>query len=309
MSIRASIDIGSNSILLLLANVSEDKIQILENCSHVTGLGRDLDKKHEFIPIAMEESLAVLETYADLCKKHHFDPAKAVVTATEASRVAKNAKEFFFEVKEKTGFSVTTISGEAEAYYSTMGILFDEKITDEVITIMDIGGASTELIQVNTKGKKILEAFSMPLGAVRLNNWRLEGNLESSLAQAIGPYQERINQIKSQRLYCVAGTMTSIGNIHLGNKDFIENEVNGLSMKYSELKSLHGKVKDINPDDILKGFPFLGKRSKTIDSGFIVAKTIMELLEVKDIYISTYGLRYGTLLEGEIKDEFIVKRF
>ena len=118
----------------------------------------------------MEDSFKVLSLYQKKCLDHDIDPAKILATATEASRVAKNSSEFYAKVKKELGIDVKIISGEAEAYYSTMGILFDTKITDPEITIMDIGGASTELIKVNTAKKEIIHSFSMPVGAVRMNN-------------------------------------------------------------------------------------------------------------------------------------------
>ena len=86
---KASIDIGSNSILLLAANIGAE-VNIVLNESHVTGLGRDLDLNQEFIDIAMNESFNVLKDYTHACKKIGIEPKDIIVTATEASRVAKN---------------------------------------------------------------------------------------------------------------------------------------------------------------------------------------------------------------------------
>ena len=73
MDLRASIDIGSNSILLLVANVNGDKVDILENESTVTGLGKDLDNNGHFLDSAMDDSYLVLKRYVELCKKHEID--------------------------------------------------------------------------------------------------------------------------------------------------------------------------------------------------------------------------------------------
>ncbi|MFT6630834.1 MAG: exopolyphosphatase/guanosine-5'-triphosphate,3'-diphosphate pyrophosphatase [Bacteriovoracaceae bacterium] len=305
MKKRASIDIGSNSILLLIAEFDDGKINILENESNVTGLGRDLDKNGIFIDEAMDESFSVFKVYAELCKKHGLLLEDVVVTATEASRVATNAQSYFQKIKKEIGFEVKIITGEAEAYFSTTGILFDDKIIDEFITIMDIGGASTELIRVNVPKKEIIHSFSMPVGAVRMNNWNLEGTLKENLGNVLQNFQKDIERVKAQKLFCVAGTMTSLGNIYLNNKNFNESEVNGLEFQCIEVDKMYSHYKDTTSDEFLKQFPFLGKRSKTIYSGIILAKNILDKLESSDVYISTYGLRYGTLLAGEIKNDFI----
>lgn len=304
----ASIDIGSNSILLLIGEVDKENILVLENEANVTGLGRDLDKNGEFLLESMNDSFKVLSSYVDLCIKHHINPCDVVVTATEATRVANNAPDFIAKVNNELGLNITVLTGEGEAYYSTAGILFDSQIQDEQISIMDIGGASTELIKVDTKTKKILHSFSMPIGAVRWNNWKSSGVLDEKLSEIFDNYSESLEKFHTSKLYCVAGTMTSVGSIYLGHKNFKEKDVNGLEFKIESLKDLHERHMDKTVEEMLTIYPFLGKRSQTIHAGIELAMAIMEKVGNNQIYISTYGLRYGTLLLGEIKGEFIINR-
>ena len=304
---RASIDIGSNSILLLAADITT--MEILLNESNVTGLGRDLDKNGEFIPDAMEESYAILEEYTKKCSAIGISPTEIIVTATEASRVAKNAGSFFEKVKDKLGLSITIISGEGEAFYSAQGILFDKNIEASEIVIMDIGGASTELIKVDAVQKKVLSSFSMPVGAVRLTNWRADSVMEKKFSDVLKNYDSDMADVKTKTLYCVAGTMTSVGNMFLGNKTFEENEVNGLQMSSQKVAELLEKNSSSSPEDFLENFPFLGKRSKTILSGLILANRLLSVLGVEKVIISTYGLRYGTLLSGQIEENYVWRKF
>jgi len=308
MEVRASIDIGSNSILLLVCEFENNRIlKTLANESHVTGLGRELDLNKAFSEVAMKESFEVFREYQKICSKLNVNTTKVIVTATEAARVAENSQVFFERIKNECGFNVKIITGEGEAFYSTVGILSDDKIKDSVITVMDIGGASTELIKVDTEKKKILKSFSMPIGAVRMNNW-IENNIaENKLNEVFSNFSQNIKDVETNKLFCVAGTMTSVGNIYLNHSDFMENEINGLEFSKESMDILVSKYADYSSDDMLKRFPFLGKRSKTIISGMKMAQNIMNHVGNKEIYISTYGLRYGTLMEGDIRDEFIVK--
>ena len=301
--IRASIDIGSNSILLLICDLSNG-LEVLENEANVTGLGRDLDINKKFIEIAMDESYEVLSQYKKLTDKHGIKPSEVIMTATEASRVAENAPEFYEKIKNELGFEVKIINGEGESYYSAMGVLIDSNISEDVITIMDIGGASTELTRVDVNQKKIIHSFSMPVGVVRLNNWRLAGQLQENLQKVFDEFADDLNLVKTEKLHCVAGTMTSVGNMYLENKEFIEHEVNGLDLPVDVLDEMIFKFKDYSPENYLQHFPFLGKRSQTIKSGLLLADSVTKLLDVEKLYISTYGLRYGTLLTGKIEDEF-----
>lgn len=303
-SIRASIDIGSNSALLLIVDVDQD-FKILENISTITTLGRDLDKNKSFLETSMDDTFKALTHYSKLCLKYNIELSSVIMTATEASRVATNSALFYERVKNEIGLSVRIITGEGEAYYSTQGILFDQKINDDEIVIMDIGGASTELIKVNTKSKVILNSFSMPVGCVRMNNWIEEGIFNEEIEKVLNTYSDRINLMKVEKLYCVAGTMTSLANIYLGHAEFIEKEINGLEFSVSALNNLHQKMINFTAKDYLERFPFLGKRAKTIGPGLSLACIIIDKLCTKEIYVSTYGLRYGTLLEGGIKDEYL----
>lgn len=305
--LRASIDIGSNSILLLVVDASDD-FRVLANESNVTGLGRDLDKNKKFLEIAMKESYEVLRSYVKQCRDLGLAPQSIIATATEASRVSQNAGEFFEKVKNELHLNIVTITGEGEAYYSASGVLYDQNIKDDTITIMDIGGASTELIKVNKSSEKILTSFSMPVGVVRINNWRQEGSFQERMDQILKDYSEHLSLVESSKLYCVAGTMTSVGSMNLGLKSFEEEKINGLELKSSDVTSMLKNYQGLTPSDLLEKFPFLGKRSKTIYSGLILADQVLERLKVEDIYISTFGLRYGTILFNGIKEQYVWKR-
>ncbi|MBD64009.1 MAG: hypothetical protein CME62_02300 [Halobacteriovoraceae bacterium] len=305
MQIRASVDIGSNSVLLLMAQISDHHFDILANESRVTGLGRGLDDTGLFCDEAMVDTFQALTEYKLICEKNKIDPSEVIVTATEASRVASNAQSFFQKIKDELGFSITIISGLGEAYYSTTGVLFDKNIDSEIITIMDIGGASTELIQVETKSQNIRSSFSMPVGVVRMTNWRDKGCELENLQEVLSRFSLELSQVKTNQLYCVAGTMTSIANMLLGHKDFIEEEVHGFQFEKTQLTSLIEKTEEYTPEEFLSLYPFLGKRSQTIKAGLKLAKNVLDVLECKRVYVSTYGLRYGTILAGQIEEKYV----
>ena len=302
---RASIDIGSNSILLLAAEIGGD-FKLLANESNVTALGKDLDKNGKFCPESMQASMLILKKYASTCEKLGIKSDTIIATATEAARVASNSYEFFEQVKAETGIRVQLISGEGEAYYSTQGILFNTEFQQEEIFILDIGGASTEIIKANSKTGDIYKSFSMPIGAVRVTNWVTEGVYESKIKEILSNFSSDLADMKTLELQCVAGTMTSVANMHLGHKNFIENEVHGYNFSANVVSQMLKEYQDYSVDQILQRFPFLGKRSHTIVGGLTVANNIFSWLGVEKVTISTYGLRYGTLGAGEISNKYIV---
>lgn len=304
MAKRASIDIGSNSCLLLVAEVSGGKLDILFRDQNVTALGRDLDKNGHFHEESKKDTYDVLKKYALKVREFGLEPSDVIVTATEASRVATDAAEFFYSIEKDLGFKFTIITGEAEAYYSSLGAMLDQKDKYDSMTIMDIGGASTELIKVNSNPFEIVDFVSLPIGSVRVTNWRNENIIDAKIEELLQKYKEIISKFETESLLCVAGTMTSIANMELKNKEFIEKEVHNHHFPTQSLSKIVEKYHNYSEDDFLKDFPFLGKRAKAISGGIFVADFLCGKLKVKDIYVSTYGLMFGTALEGEIKDEF-----
>ncbi len=305
MEIRGSIDIGSNSILLLVGEFSKGVFKPLLNESTVTALGRDLDKNGAFHPESMDISLETLKKYSKLARDVGLDPNQIIATATEASRVASNAKEFFQQVELETKIKVQTITSEAEAFYSTKGITFNSEFDEEEIFIMDIGGASTEVIQYQTKDEIIKHDFSLPMGAVRLTNWTDEGVENQKIEKILTDFSESLSKMHTRKLYCVAGTMTSVGNMYLGHKEFKEKEIHGQKISVSSIVQMSSKFQSYSEEDFLNEFPFLGKRAKTINGGLRVALEVFASLGVEEVEISTYGLRYGTLEAGGIKNEYL----
>ena len=170
---------------------------------------------------------------------------------------------------------------------------------------MDIGGASTELIKVNTMNFNILETISMPIGAVRASQWLEDGLFVQNLQKTFLDFRNDIDKFQSKNLYCVAGTVTSLGNMHLQNKEFVEDDVHGLVIRAEDIDNLFKKYSEHQPEQFLDLFPFLQKRSNSIRGGLHLVYHIIHRVLVKEVTISTYGLRYGTILEGEIKKEFV----
>ncbi|MFP5491312.1 MAG: hypothetical protein ACLGG0_07410 [Bacteriovoracia bacterium] len=304
-NVRASIDIGSNSVLLLLAEVTPFKE--IAKLSEVTGLGRGLDKSGVFAEESMQETYVALKHYAEVCAKAGVNPKEIIATATEASRVAKNAPGFYQKIRDELGINVQIITGKGEAALTTKGILFNTSFATEEVVVMDIGGASTELIRVNTKTFEIQKSVSLRVGSVRATDWLKEDVFQNALSKVFQDHSIDLDDYRTPVLHCVAGTLTSIGNMHLGNKDFVEDEVHGLILKKEHIEALFRRCSQWSPEDFLKEFPFLGKRSAAMRGGLILTNHLLQRLNVREVVISTYGLRFGTFLDGGVSNEYLAK--
>lgn len=301
---RASIDIGSNTVLLLAAEFDEHgnfQKEVL-NESRVTSLGKDLDKTGVFAKKSIADTKKALSEYVDLIKKVGIEPSEVIVTATEASRVAKNSLVLFDSVRNDLGIKVKIINGEGEAYYTSLGVVSHSQLDESLVTIMDIGGASTELIRVNVEPFSIESSISLPIGSVRCTDWLKEKVFDQKVKEIFENFD--ISAYETNHLLCVAGSMTSLGSMIKGLSKFDSQEVNGTKISFESFLKFTEKIKKRTPTELLLKFPFLGKRSKSIVGGAYLGEQMGRALKVKTFEISTLGLRYGTINAGEIDERF-----
>ena len=179
---KASIDIGSNSVLLVAGEFQSGKFFKDLDLSHVTGLGKGIDKTKEFAPESMEKTFKALSEYREKIKAFEIRPEEVMVTATEASRVAKNSLDFFKKVKNELGFNVQIINPKGEAYFSSKGVeLGNISGAPSKNILVDLGGASTEIIKFANKPYAFLDFLSLPMGSVRGTEWLEQKNLTKKL--------------------------------------------------------------------------------------------------------------------------------
>lgn len=302
---RASIDIGSNSVLLLtvdLNSAGEIQKEIL-NESFITSLGKDLDATKKFHPDSMQATYDALKTYKKLLDEINFPASDVIATATEASRVSTNSREFFRKIKDELGFNIQIISSAGEAYYTALGVVSSVGTTSENIVVMDIGGASTELILIQTEPKfKIVSSISLPVGSVRATDWKSKGEFESRMTEVLSP---DLSLYHAETLICVAGSMTALASMYLGQKEYLDEKVEGMKIAFTSFQDFSKDLQNTSVDNLRLLFPFLQKRAPMVAGGSKVAELIGQKLNIKTIKISTRGLRYGTVISGRIDEQYI----
>lgn len=303
--LKAVIDIGSNSTLLFIGELIDGVLSQRLNYSTVTGLGRGLDETGMFSQEAMDDTYKALKMYSIYIQEKNLPLDEVIVTATEAARVAKNSKDFFEKIKTEIGFSIQIITGEGEAHFSALGAsLIAEK--SEEMTLIDIGGASTEIIRVSNNPFELIDFVSLPVGVVRLNDWKAKGTMEENLQNL---QSDSLNRFKTSSLVGIAGSITSQATMILGEKHYSDELIKGNIIPFAKFSELGRSIAYWSPEKILKEFPFLGKRSLVTKSGNDLIKFFMERLGANEIIVSTYGLRHGVcytvLTDGNIPEKFL----
>lgn len=313
---EAAIDIGTNTILLLISRINLERkpigpfqprvmLKTLENQMEFVRLGENVRKSKSFSNAAMDRAFKCLEKYLLLCQKHHVSTIYAV--ATSASRQAKNAREFFATVKDKLGLSVQIISGEKEAELSFLGGILSQYDPTQV-AIMDIGGGSTEFVCLNTKLK--LDSISLHVGCVSLTEQYLRQPCHTARSlHQIEAYLlkkwEKTNAtlakaLKHKPWICVAGTPTTLAALDLNLDHFDEKKLDGYILKRESAEDLLQKLL-LQPEEQRKINPIIGKgRADVIIEGSLILLSAMRFFNKTEVIVSTRGIRHGLLLYPEI---------
>lgn len=305
----ASIDIGSNTLLLLVSEVSESGVKECYSISKVAGLGRGIDKNKEFCQEAKEDVYTILKEFRTILEKEKINLENVICTATEAARVALNARSFFDSLKAELGFNIQIINAKAEAYFTALGVSTDSSLPLS-FSILDIGGASTEIIALNKipNDVEILRSISLPVGSVRCSEWAKENQFEKKMHSVL---DIDLKEFETPHILCVAGSMTSLAGIFHNLRNFEEKLIHGSKISLTSFSELIKKIASCTSLELLNSFPFLGKRATTILAGALVGREIGKKLGVETFEISTLGLRHGSLKymlkkgKGEIDDYFI----
>lgn len=303
---KASIDIGSNSVLLSVCEVEGHILGELVSKANVTSLGRDLDRTGNLSVSGKEKTLEVLASYRKIIETYAISTSHVVVTGTEVLRAAKDAPQFIKEIESVIGAPLTLLTGEGEAHYTAMGVANSSKIDWRDVIIMDMGGASTEFIHFNREKKIIEKSVSLPVGAARSTQWLIDDCFEQKMSEVFSRFD--LSDYSCQNLVCVAGSMTTIAAMIAGLNFFDAQELEGLKVERSRFDQFNESIQSLNEEQISKKFPIAASRAQTIKAGAKAAKYLFNKIGVENLIISTYGLRHGTIDVEVIDERFKVRR-
>ena len=293
----ASIDIGTNTILLLIAKLEGGKIHPLFEMETVARLGEDVQKNNILLKEAMDRSLQTLAQYVKRCQE--FEVQKIFAAGTSALREAKNSKDFLKLVKEKLNLSIDIISGEEEAQLSFLAVAEDLQEKEKPILVVDIGGGSTEFIL--GKGDQIKQWISLPIGSVRFTEQFLHSDpiREEEWKKIEKKIREHLVNIPHSQeplsMVAVGGTATTLASVEQGLEDFIVEKIHHFTLKKEVLKNqlLLYRSKTIEERKKIPGLPIA--RADVILAGAAILYMAMEELNCPSVLISCHGVRYGLL--------------
>lgn len=297
---RASIDLGTNTCLLLIAEwdaQSKEIVRAAADFSTIVRLGQGVDQTRALHPAAMERTLACLKTYARELQVRGLDPREALCVATSQARDASNGREFFAKVEAATGFRFKIITGDEEARCTFLGGLLPG-MDPAAYAVIDIGGGSTEVIAQDG-------GQSVDLGSVRFTERYLRSNpvTDAEFWECQSATDSLLEPLKAWRakhsghlgLVAVAGTATTLAAWHLGLKSFDAAQIDRLELTRGDV---HRMVEELKWRTIEERCSLPGmepKRADVLLAGALILWRAMEELNFPQCRVSTRGLRYGVL--------------
>ncbi|MBI2427244.1 MAG: Ppx/GppA family phosphatase [Ignavibacteriales bacterium] len=295
----ASIDIGTNTILLLIADISKDGItNVIHDEQVIARLGKGVDADRMINQETFLRAESFLRTYKERCDSFAVDQIAAV--GTSALRDAKNSDEFCNFITKNTGMSIEVISGEEEALWTYRGGISEFVDRADKFSVLDIGGGSTEIIVGNAFN--VESKTSINIGSVRITERILRTSPpdDAALIEAYELIRSQIpldlaQQLTSTFAVGVAGTLTTLAALHQNLPHYDPAKVNGYSLLYEDIGVMFAMLKDKSIGQI-KRFPQISEgRADIILAGIMILIGCMERAQLKSITVSDRGLRYGVL--------------
>jgi exopolyphosphatase / guanosine-5'-triphosphate,3'-diphosphate pyrophosphatase len=303
MAVYAAIDIGTNTLRLLIAEaVGSDHFTILHQEQTIARLGEGLLPSRLLQDAPSRRSLGVLRRFAETARR--FNALHVATVATSAVREASNREEFVAAVRRDSGLSIRVIDGNEEARLTLLGVRHGLRLGSRRVLVMDIGGGSTEFILAN--GEVIETMVSTGLGVVKLTEAHLNSDppkpreleaIEQVVADRIDRLRAILPDLEGTALISTAGTPTTLAAMDLGLTVYSPDRVNGHRLSMTRTRQLL-HVLATRPLAERRAIPPLEPgRADVMIAGTALLVTVMGVLAYDEFVVSDSGLREGVLLD------------
>ncbi len=303
-SVIAAIDVGTNSVHMVVARVGEHGFHVLSTEKETVRLGSGVAGADVLSDAAIERAVVALRHMKRIADAHS---AEICAVATSAVREATNSAVFIARAKKEVGIDVEIISGNEEARLIHLGVQQSIAFGAETILSIDIGGGSTEFC-VSTRGRLKI-AQSLKVGAVRLTDVFLSSDdtdegavrqLRAQVSSVIAPLAFEIRQSGFSRVVVSSGTCETLARLIAYERDNrLPQSMNGFVFTAEELTSVLKKIYSCSTArerQELQGMD--AKRSDIIVAGGAILHEIMRALGIESFEFSEYALREGVLVNA-----------
>jgi exopolyphosphatase/guanosine-5'-triphosphate,3'-diphosphate pyrophosphatase len=304
---RAVIDVGTNSVKLLVGDIAGGAVTPVSETSRQTRLGAGLYATRRLQPPAIKLTAEAVAAFSAAAAEMGAAPARVI--ATSAARDAINADELFAAIERASGLKVEVLTGDKEADWVFRGVTTDPKLAQPPVMILDVGGGSTEIIVGENAAPQFRGSYSLGTvrllesmrpgespglrGLIRCRMW-LRDFLRAEVAPMVKP---ALSGRPAALLVGTGGTATLLARVAGQMTDYDRDKIESARLTLEGIRrdlESHWQMTQAERQKI-PGLP--PNRSDVILTGVAIYESIMEEFGFKDMAVSTRGLRYWALLQ------------
>lgn len=289
----AVIDIGSNSVRLVVYGSLTRSLVTIFNEKALCGLGREVQTTGLLAADAVARALTALRRFRALCGIMKVGRVHAIATA--AARDAQNGPDFIAQAERICGCAIEILPGPREARLSALGVISGIYRPDGVVG--DLGGGSLELIDV--KGNLVRRGITLPLGSLALQDAsqkslkRAERIVKIALTDVT-----QLKAAQGRNFYAVGGTWRALARLHIIQSGYPLRVMHGYSISAAEALDFARRLRRLATTNILANIEVIAEaRQPLLVYAALVLEHIVRVAKPKTIVFSTYGVREGLLHE------------
>lgn len=295
---KASIDIGSNSILLLIAELEGDGITPIAEQFYAPRLGKGLAESGRIDSEAADRAEADLLRALEVCRQHDVEEVHACATA--ALREAQNGNEFAVRIYETLGVEISVLSASEEARLSYIGATASLREAGK-IAVFDVGGASTECT-VGESGE-VVKSHSIPLGALNFSEkyGRSPGKVREAMAELYTKLAPLTALVSGHKLIGVGGSITTLASVRLALEQYDSAKISGLELTHSDIEDLIKTICTRELEEVQRLPGMDAGRADIIEAGATIVQAFMAAIGSRNIVVCPWGIRFGILFESRAR--------
>ena len=287
----AVIDIGSNSVRLVVYERMARSLVSVFNEKTLCGLGREVQSTGLLAPDAVDKALTSLRRFHALCRVQRVGRVYAIATA--ACRDASNGPDFIAKAERICRVRIEILSGPREAKLSALGVVSGIHKPDGIVG--DLGGGSLELIDV--RGHQVRGGVTLPLGSLALQD--LSHKSLKRAERIVKNELEEIPRLKAGRnrtFYAVGGTWRALARIHIVQSGYPLKVMHGYSITAADALDFVQRLRRLAAANMLANIEAVADaRRPLLTYAALVLEYIIRVAKPKNITFSTFGVREGLL--------------
>lgn len=298
----AVIDIGTNSMRLMLCEINGAAIVKKDKELIITRIGKDVSATGIISDKAIRKNIEALKYFKNRSDKYGAEKIMAI--ATSAVRDALNRETFINSAKAEVGIDIKVIQGQEEAELGIKGVMSEIDDDCEKVLVIDIGGGSTELVLGNRQS--IEYSISINAGAVRMTEQFIEGNpisdsnIEQMKDRLEELFREPLTYLRDKRIdkvIAIGGTATTIGAMYYSLSIYNPRIVHNTIVKQNYITEMFNKLKAMDIQERYKVKGLQKERADVIPAGLFILQYLLNSLNKEEVTISENDNMEGIIVK------------